>query len=108
MKRSADQFLASFLIQLFDTWFFCTQALHYAAYYGHDACINVLLSFQAVINHQDADGISPLHWAALQGNASSVQLLLQNGANPNLTESNGSHATPLDYAQSGACSSRLA
>ena len=51
---------------------------------------------------QDAEGICALHWAALQGHAGMVQLLLSCGAYPNSMEVNGNKSTPLDYAVHGA------
>lgn len=42
-------------------------ALHYAAGYGHDQCVDLLLSNGADVRVRDATGEVPLHFAAIHG-----------------------------------------
>ncbi|MBN3319707.1 ANR55 protein, partial [Atractosteus spatula] len=52
------------------------------------------------INHQDNEGMSPLHWAAFHNRPQHVQALLQKGANPTLVDKD--FKTALHWAvQSG-------
>ncbi len=51
------------------------------------------LATEGSVNCQDADGNTPLIYAAVDGSVKSVQLLLKLGANPNLANSHGT--TPL-------------
>jgi uncharacterized protein len=70
--------------------------LGYAAHFGHPSCVEVLLRFGADVNaisHSKIDYIpsnTALH-AAIAGerNLDVIRLLLENGANPNLFDSNG-------------------
>ena len=55
-----------------------------------------LLDAGSNINHQDAQGLTPLHNATYHNNGKLVTLLLQRGANPNLKSKN--QETPLDFA----------
>lgn len=58
--------------------------------------MRALIASKAPVNCQDANGMTALHWAALNGQADRVELLLQNGADPNLRNNAG--WTPLNYA----------
>ena len=49
--------------------------------------------FRASINAKDADGETPLHYAALNGHLDCVRFLLKDNADVNLTDAEGS--TPL-------------
>ncbi|KAI5892307.1 ankyrin, partial [Schizophyllum commune H4-8] len=54
--------------------------LHYAARYGNDAVVELLLKHGAPINKLDTAGMTPLHCAAAHGCASAVTILLSHGA----------------------------
>jgi ankyrin repeat protein len=59
--------------------------------------MHALLARKALVNCQDKTGATALYWAALNGQADRVALLLQYGADPHLTDKQGK--TPLDYAK---------
>ncbi|XP_051130563.1 putative E3 ubiquitin-protein ligase XBAT31 [Andrographis paniculata] len=78
-------------ILLFDT--LCGRTcLHYAAYYGHSDCLQMILSaansnpvaqswgFSRFVNIRDGSGATPLHLAARQRFSGCVRILLSNGA----------------------------
>jgi ankyrin repeat protein len=52
--------------------------------------------FSAYLNARNAAGVTPLMWAARRGDARSLRLLLEHGADPNLKSRNS--ATALHYA----------
>ncbi|CAL1400485.1 unnamed protein product [Linum trigynum] len=66
--------------------------LHYAAYYGHSDCLQVILStaqssqvaaswgYARFVNIRDGRGATPLHLAARQKRPECVHILLDNGA----------------------------
>ncbi|WOL14896.1 E3 ubiquitin-protein ligase [Canna indica] len=66
--------------------------LHYAAYYGHSDCLQLILSvaqstavadswgFARFVNVRDGNGATPLHLAARQAQPQCVHILLDNGA----------------------------
>src|SRR5688572_23088792 len=58
--------------------------------------IRSLLAGQPDLQARDVDGNTALHWAALNGDASLVKVLLKRGASPDITNNVG--ATPLLYA----------
>jgi len=70
--------------------------LHWAARYGREATVELLLDKGADINIQDKQGWTPLHWAAYNGHEAIVQLLLAKGADASLQNIDG--WTPLHYA----------
>ena len=47
---------------------------------GHDTVVRALLQHSATANAQNADGFTPLHWAALQGHIHVARLLLGSAA----------------------------
>ena len=57
-------------------------ALHYASLRGHDAVVLYLIELRANLGAVDGRGNSALVWAVRGGVSSTVQLLLQMGANP--------------------------
>ncbi|KAA8516438.1 hypothetical protein F0562_016731 [Nyssa sinensis] len=66
--------------------------LHYAAYYGHSDCLQIILSaahstpvaaswgFARFVNIRDGNGATPLHLAARQRQPECVHILLDSGA----------------------------
>jgi ankyrin repeat protein len=59
-------------------------ALHWAALYGQNKVMELLLANKADVNSLDEDGFTPLHWAATFNQSDAVKLLLANKANMNL------------------------
>ena len=61
---------------------------------GHEACVKLLLSASKInVNQSDRDGRTAISYAAKQGSASLVSMLVEKGAYLNLAERNGD--TPL-------------
>jgi cytohesin len=73
--------------------------LHKAARQGHLDVATTLAPLSDV-NTASADGMTPLHWACVTGNAEMVNLLLQHGADPDLRNEALDGLTPLDLADS--------
>jgi ankyrin repeat protein len=67
-----------------------------AVHHGDAARIQTLLAAQPDLRARDVDGNTALHWAALNGDARFVKMLLKRGATPDVTNHVG--ATPLLYA----------
>ncbi|WAR23599.1 ASB3-like protein [Mya arenaria] len=74
-------------------------AVHEAAYFGHDKCLNQLLQRNiAFATAETFESQTPLHLACSRGHAACVKILLQTGADPNAeTKEN---YTPLWHAVS--------
>ncbi|XP_028252973.1 ankyrin repeat and SOCS box protein 2 [Parambassis ranga] len=69
-------------------------AVHQAAWYGKDTCLRVLLSAQpGMINKRTARGESPLLVAISRDQLQCVEVLLENGADPDIM--NHEKETPL-------------
>ena len=68
-------------------------ALIWTAEIGSPISLKVLLKHGAIVNHQDKQGSSALHYAGANARNESIMFLLEAGANPNLLDSAG--ATPL-------------
>jgi outer membrane protein OmpA-like peptidoglycan-associated protein len=71
-------------------------ALTWAVYLQWQDGVRVLLKSGANVNAMDADGATPLHWAAWSGNYLITKMLLANGANPNALDH--LDRSPLDWA----------
>jgi ankyrin repeat protein len=73
--------------------------LHYAATNGHVEIIKLLLENYAFIDAPSPNDTTPLMMAAMYGSTKSVELLLEEGADPLLKNQQGMTAT--DFAQRG-------
>ena len=67
--------------------------------------MKALIAEKAPVNCQGRDGWTALHWAALNGEADRVELLLRNGADPKLRNKAGQ--TPVDVATTSNSESRV-
>ncbi|KAL9610377.1 MAG: hypothetical protein Q9167_004917 [Letrouitia subvulpina] len=65
-------------------------ALTWTAEVGTVEMLRVLLNHGADVDHQDRQGSSALHYAAANARSETVAMLLDAGANPNLTDMYGS------------------
>src|SRR5262245_40612723 len=63
---------------------------------GDANSLRALIKAKADVNAPEADGMPPLHWAALQKNLAAARLLIQAGANAKATTRFG--ITPLALA----------
>src|SRR5438105_1972113 len=63
---------------------------------GDATAVRALIKARADVNAPEADGMTPLHWAALQKNLNAAHLLIQAGANAKSTTRFG--ITPLTLA----------
>ena len=71
--------------------------LSFAAEGGHEAVVRLLLAEKVDTDSKDSDGRTPLSWAALKGQASIIQQLLETGiVETDSKDSNG--RTPLLFA----------
>lgn len=71
--------------------------LHYAASIGDDAIVKMLLEASAYIDAASPNGTTPLMMAARGGHASTINLLIEQGADPTLKNQIGMSA--LDFAK---------
>ena len=72
--------------------------LHYAALYGHELIIKLLVSHKADVNSRSKTEATSLHLASQEGHLASVVALLQAGADPLLLQFDG--ALPIHAAAS--------
>jgi ankyrin repeat protein len=70
--------------------------LHYAATGGHVDIVRLLLEHHAYLDAESPNGSTPLMMGAMYGNAQTVKVLLDAGADPGLA--NKSNASALDFA----------
>lgn len=65
--------------------------LHWACMFGHYDCVKTLLRYGAIPNrdHGFRSSYTPLHLAAFHHREKCVALLLENGADPNIRDSDG-------------------
>ncbi len=71
--------------------------LHYAATKGHLPLISLLIENHAYIDAESPNGSTPLMMASMYGSAEAVKLLLDEGADPLLTNQQG--LTAIQFAQ---------
>ena len=71
--------------------------LHYAASGGNVPLLKLLIENHAYIDAESPNGTTPLMMAAMYGTGAAVELLLQEGADPRLTNQQG--LTALQFAQ---------
>jgi hypothetical protein len=57
-----------------------------------------LLNRGANVNVRDDNGVTPLHWAAVNGHVNCCRVLISSGAQVNALVHDTDHDTPLDYA----------
>jgi cytohesin len=69
--------------------------LHFYAYCGTLAGINVFATVGVDVNKQDRYGMTPLHYAALNGKQEAAQCLLQHGADPRIKNSWGQSVSDI-------------
>jgi len=74
----------------------CT-LLHISAYYGLENIVNALLKLEKIdIHTTNKYRVTPLHWAAISGNAGVVRAILEKKANIDAIDQ--AEATPLHWA----------
>jgi palmitoyltransferase ZDHHC13/17 len=86
--------------------FSCLHSVTHSSDYW--ALLYILCQPDITVDESDNMGLTPLHWAAQQGDEVSVEVLLNFGANPNVVDRNG--LTALHWAASGgnrSCISQL-
>ncbi len=72
--------------------------LHYAAWYGHDGAVAVLLARGALVSISNPGGATPLHLASGCGRLACVDALLSAGADASIRDKELN--TPADLARS--------
>jgi palmitoyltransferase ZDHHC13/17 len=86
--------------------FSCIHSVTHSSDYS--TLLYILCQPDIVVDERDNMGLTPLHWAAQQGNEVSVEVLLKFGANPSVVDRNG--LTALHWAACGgnrSCISQL-
>jgi ankyrin repeat protein len=86
--------------------FSCVHSVTHSS--NHWALLYILCQPDIAVDERDNIGLTPLHWAAQQGDKVSMQVLLKFGANPNAVDRNG--LTALHWAAAGGnrnCISQL-
>ncbi len=77
-------------------WYDDTEIMGSASARDDTSIVKHLIS-KGYINSRDSNGIPPLHYAVYYRNHTTISILLQNGANPDM-QLPGSHETPLILA----------
>ena len=67
-------------------------ALHFAAAFGHDSCVDWLLANGAVVDRRSAGGATPLHMAATQGHLNVLKQLVAANADVQAKTARGATA----------------
>jgi len=80
-------------------------ALHLAAFWGHEEAMDVLLQAGAVVNAIDNNGLNAAHGAAMGGRDKCLQLLLNHGIDINQADVLGQK--PIDLAKGSKCQNLL-
>ena len=57
-----------------------------AAFLGYNHIILLLIKYNADVNLRSSDGRTPLMWAAMRGHMTTMEMLLENGADRELTD----------------------
>lgn len=68
-----------------------SSALHFACLSDNLPIITLLLDYDAPINHRNAKGETPLHYAARQASSEVISYLLEKGADPSLIDNGMIH-----------------
>ncbi len=82
-------------IQVIDT---TSQEFFVAAQTGDISKIKLLSTDSVGVNRPDAQGYTPLHWAAYNGFVDVVKILLEHGAHRDTQDGNTTKSTPLQIA----------
>ena len=72
--------------------------LSWAAMYGDDEIVQLLIEKGAKVNQPNKDGSFPLHCAAFLGQDAAVRVLLKSGANPTTRTQRGYTPTQVTYS----------
>ncbi|KAH7310848.1 ankyrin repeat-containing domain protein [Stachybotrys elegans] len=73
--------------------------MHWAAYFGKEAALRVLIADDGVLDATGNGGLTPLHYAAEKGCLGAVRVLVQAGANKHKLDNFGRR--PIDIAYIG-------
>ncbi|KAJ1720338.1 ATP-dependent RNA helicase [Coemansia erecta] len=76
---------------------FGNTALHHAVATGHSACVKILLDAGALAQSQNAEGATPIHFAAYHGNKDAIRRLIAEHPSANDLRDN-TEKTPLMLA----------
>ena len=77
-------------------------ALQWAAEYGHEGIVEILISNGAELNALNNQGRTALHWATLNSKLETCKVLIKKWAKLNIRDEKGE--TPIDFAMSNGSS----